>query len=81
MRITEEEFKRAGELEEGIALGILKEKFAHSNDELRLMIKAKRLTIAYLEGRGARWQLALGPLRHELERLEGFSEARKRDRS
>jgi len=81
MRITEEEFKRAGELEEGITVGTLGEAFAHSNEELKLMIKAKRLTLAYLEGRGARWQLALGPLRHELEQLEGFSEARKRDKS
>jgi len=72
MRITEEEFKRAGEIEDGMGL---------SDADLTLAIKAKRLTIAYLEGRGIRWQLALTPLRHELNTLEGFAEARKRDKS
>jgi len=81
MRISEEEFKRAGELEEGIAVGVLKQKFGHSNEELANIIKAKKLVLAYLEGRGARWQLALTPLRHELYTLEGFVEARKRDKS
>ena len=81
MRITEEEFKRAGELEEGIAVGVLKEKYAHSNEELANIIKVKKLVQAYLQGRGERWRLALTPLLHELYQLEGFVEARKRDQS
>lgn len=81
MRITEEEFKRAGELEEGIAVGVLKEKYSHSNEELANIIKAKKLVLAYLEGRGARWHLAVVPLRHELYQLEGFVDARKRERN
>ena len=79
MRITEEEFKRAGRLEEGSELGVLKEKFSHSDQELTLIIKAKRLAIAYLEGRGyERWWLAIKQLQVELWQLEDFVIERKR---
>jgi hypothetical protein len=72
MRITEEEFNRIGGIEDDLGL---------SDADLKLAVRAKRLTIAYLEGRGSnKWQLALTPLYHELYALEGFVEARKRDR-
>ena len=81
MRITEAEFKRTGELEEGIAVGVLKEQQGHTNEELANIIKVKKLVMAYLQGRGERWRLALTPLCHELYALEGFVESRKRDKS
>lgn len=78
MIISQDEFKRAGELEEGIAVGVLKQKRIHDNEELANIIKVKKLVMAYLQGRGERWRLALTPLIHELYNLEGFVEARRR---
>ena len=73
MRISEEEFERVGSIEDAMGL---------SDADLKLAIVAKRLTIAYLTGRGEdRWRLALTPLLHELYQLESFVESRKRDKS
>lgn len=73
MIISQDEFRRIGGIEDDLGL---------SDADLKLAIKAKQLTIAYLSGRGAdRWQLALTPLLHELYQLQGFVEARKRDKS
>ncbi len=74
MIVSQDEFKRIGQKEEACnGLGF-------SDSELTLAIKAKRLVIAYLEGRGTRWQLAATPLRIELYQLEDYVEARRRDK-
>ena len=63
-------------------IGSIEDDLGLSDADLKLAIRAKKLTIAYLSGRGAtKWQLALTPLLQELYQLEGFVEARKRDKS
>ncbi|MBW2561413.1 MAG: hypothetical protein JRE40_11240 [Deltaproteobacteria bacterium] len=71
MQITEAEARRAGEISQ---------KFALSDKELALLVKSTKIVVAFLEGKGQGWSLALSPLRQELEKLEGFVRARKRDR-
>lgn len=72
MRITEAEMRHAGELTQKCD--------SWTNKEIALVIKANKLVIAYLESKGIRWQLALTPLRSELESFQGFVDARKRFR-
>lgn len=69
MQVTEEEAKQAGELSG---------KYQWTDEELALMVKANKLIIAYLKGKGPEWQLALTPLREELRMYEGFVTTRKR---
>jgi len=47
--------------------------------ELLLVISITEMVIAFLEGKGQRWSLAISPLREELEQLNGFVDARKRN--
>lgn len=49
-----------------------------SDEELVLAIKGTALALAYLEGRGkAHWELAIRPLRRDLDTLTGYAQARK----
>lgn len=68
MHITEEDMRRAGRTFK---------KCAYDDEELALMIKAHKLTVAFLEGLGQGWELALSPLRRELETLEHLQTIRR----
>jgi len=72
VRITEEEARHAGELTRKID--------RWTDEDLALIIKTDKLVIAYLEGKGQGWQLALSPLWKELNVFKSFVVARKRDR-
>lgn len=68
MQITEAEMKLAGEIVNN---------YNWTDEKLALLIKATRLTIAFLESRGPSWTLATNHLRKELSTYEGFAKARK----
>jgi len=57
--------------------GVLSQQSAWTDNELALIISATELTVAFLEGKGPGWALALSPLRQELEQLQRFAEIRK----
>lgn len=71
MQITIEKAKHAGEISR---------KFAWTDEELAMVISATELTVAFLEGKGKEWSLAIIPLERELESLRGFVRSRKRNR-
>lgn len=70
MRINEDEFNRAGKLSQN---------FSWTDEELKLITTATRLTLAFLSGKGQEWHLATVPLLHNLNQFEGFMAARKRN--
>jgi len=69
MKITPEQAKLAGQSTKQTSL---------TDEELDLILQIHRLSLAYLEGKGSTWQLAITPLRHELYTFEGFDKARKK---
>jgi len=69
MSYTEEQFRCAG---------LTSEQFSWSDEELKLVTKTMKLTLAFLQAKGLKWTLATDALRKELYLLEGFIEARKR---
>lgn len=69
MQITTEEARRAG---------VISRQFAWTDEELALVISTTELTVAFLEGRGSEWHLALSPLRQELSQLKSFAAARQK---
>lgn len=72
MEMTVENIRRAGEMSR---------QFAWTDSELALVISATELTVAFLEGKGSDWALALSPLRRELEQLQRYAEHRKANKS
>lgn len=69
IQITEEEAKIAGELADNMSW---------TDKELALVIKAIKLIIAYMEGRGPTWKRDLVFLRRELDSFNSFVAARER---
>lgn len=69
--MTESKMKQAGEISR---------QFKFTDEELALAIKGTELALAYLAGKGLHWELAIRPLRLELQFLRGFMEARKKDK-
>lgn len=47
-----------------------------TDEELDACLKGVKLALAFLEGGGQKWHLAIAPLRHEVECLTGFQESR-----
>jgi len=70
MIITREEARRAGELTNQVSW---------TDRELKQVITFLKLGLAFLEGKGQRWHLAVSPLRTELEQFESFRRARQDD--
>lgn len=68
MNITEDEFRRAGEIAK---------QMSWNDEELRLLIKVHKLLVAFLEGKGPAIHLMLVPLRMDLNEFEDFADARK----
>lgn len=48
-----------------------------TDEELALAIKTNALALAYIEGKGERWGLAITPLKYEKECLERYAFYRK----
>lgn len=69
MRITEQEAKLAGFLTTKME--------GWTDEDLDLIIKTDRMVIAYLQGKGPEWALALTPLYREIDTFQGFVDARK----
>lgn len=69
MHITEKQARLAGETSR---------QFSLTDEELDIIIHMTILSIAFLEGKGTEWTLAVSPLRQELTTLRGFVRERKR---
>ena len=67
--MTENEMRAAGQM---------MDQMSSTDTQLELMIQSTALVLAYLEGRGPEWDLALHPLRLDLERLQNYQNVRKR---
>jgi len=46
------------------------------DDELLKVIRYMQLTVAFLDGKGAKWSLATNPLRQDLERFKEMARGR-----
>lgn len=68
-------------VEEARFAGEMSRNFSWTDTELALVVSITEITVAFLEGKGQKWSLALIPLRQELEQLKGFVRARKRKKS
>lgn len=68
MKITPEEARRAGGLSSNVQF---------TDAELALVVSVEELVVAFLEGKGLKWYLAITPLRQELEQLEHFVTIRR----
>lgn len=64
-------------LEEAEFAGKISRSFSWTDTELALVVSITEITVAFLEGKGQEWSLALIPLRQELVQLKGFVRARK----
>jgi len=58
--------------------GEITQQMSFTDEELAQALKTTQLALAYLEGKGQGWSLAVVPLRHEVEQFERFVAARKR---
>ena len=59
--------------------GSVYEKFTKTDDELQIAIQGTKLAIAFLLGKGEKWNLAPCPLYQELSELKSFVRSRQED--